>query len=107
MGLETYTLYTNGKRAMEYELSEDTLANMSYYGKAAWEIATNTNTVTIPWLPLSDFAKEHVLELDYTAYGYSVNSGDGNPVMNLNDWAKKGSPKTSEQYFIDIYNYKK
>ena len=105
--LETYTLYTNGKRAMEYELSEDTLANMSYYGKAAWEIATNTNTVTIPWLPLSDFAKEHVLELDYTAYGYSVNSGDGNPVMNLNDWAKKGSPKTSEQYFIDIYNYKK
>lgn len=105
--LETYTLFTNGKRAMEYELSEDTLANMSYYGKAAWEIATNTNTVTIPWLPLSDFAKEHVLELDYTAYGYSVNSGDGNPVMNLNDWAKKGSPKTSEQYFIDIYNYKK
>ena len=105
--LETYTLYTNGKRALQYDLSEDTLSQMSYYGKAAWEIATKTNTITIPWLPLSNFAKEHVLELDYTSYGYSVTSGDGNPVMNLNDWAKKGSPKTSEQYFIDIYNYKK
>ena len=104
--LETYTLYTSSKRALEYELSEETIANMSYYGKAAWEIATNTNTITIPWLPLSDFAKQHVLELDYTSYGYSINSGDGNPVMNLNDWAKKGTPKTSEQYFIDIYNYK-
>ena len=105
--LETYTLYTSSKRAMEYELSEETLANMSYYGKAAWEIAKNTNTITIPWLPLSNFAKEHVLELDYRSYGYAVTSGAGNPVMNLNDWAKKGTPKTSEQYFVNIYNYKK
>lgn len=105
--LETYTLYTSSKRALEYDLSPETLANMSYYGKMAWEISKNTNTITIPWLPLSDFAKEHVLELHYAAYGYSVNSTDGNPVMNLNDWAKKGTPKTSEQYFIDIYNYKK
>lgn len=105
--LETYTLYTSSKRAMEYDLSPETLANMSYYGKAAWEIAKNTNTITIPWLPLSNFAKEHVLELDYASYGYAVTSGDGNPVMNFNDWAKKGTPKTSEQYFIDIYNYKK
>ena len=105
--LETYTLYTSSKRAMEYDLSEQTLSNMSYYGKAAWEISKNTNTITIPWLPLSNFAKEHVLELAYAAYGYSVTSGDGNPVMNLNDWAKQGNPKTSEQYFVDIYNYKK
>lgn len=105
--LETYTQYTSSKRAMEYELSEETLANMSYYGKAAWEIAKHTNTITIPWLPLSNFAKEHVLELDYTSYGYAVTSGAGNPVMNFNDWAKKGTPKTSEQYFVNIYNYKK
>lgn len=105
--LETYTLYTNSKRALEYDLSSETLANMSYYGKAAWEIATKTNTITIPWLPFTNFAKEHVLELDYISYGYSINSGDGNPVMNFNDWAKRGTPKTSEQYFVDIYNYKK
>ena len=105
--LETYTLYTSSKRALEYDLSAETLSNMSYYGKMAWEISEHTNTITIPWLPLSDLAKEHVLELDYAAYGYAVTSGAGNPVMNLNDWAKKGKAKTSEQYFIDIYNYKK
>ena len=114
--LETYTLYTSSKRALQYNLSNETYSKMSYYGKVAWEIANNTNTITIPWLPLSNFAKEHVLELDYASYGYKATYIDkdgkeqpvgGNPVMNFNDWNKKKDPQTSEQYFINIYNYNK
>jgi len=105
--LQTYTQYTHAKRGMEYDLPDDVYNQMSYYGKAAWDISRHTNTITLPWLPLTDLAKEHVLELDYAAYGFSITSGDGNPVMNFNDWAKKGTPKTSDQYFVDIYNYKK
>lgn len=105
--LETYTQYTCSKRALEYEISNETYEAMSYYGKAAWNIAKHTNTITIPWLPLSDFAKQNVLKLDYRTYGYAAQSVGGNPVMNFNDWANRSAPKTSEEYFIEIYNYKK
>lgn len=105
--LETYTKYTCGNRAMIYDISDEAYNSMSYYGKAAWDISRNTNTVTLPWLPLTNGAKEKVLEMDYAKYGFSLDSNDGNPVMNFYDWNKKGTPRTAEQYFVDIYNFKK
>ena len=105
--LETYTVYSTGKRALDYDLTEEAYNSMSYYAKAAWDINRHTNTITLPWLPLTDTAKEHVLELDYAGYGFATNAGEGNPVMYFNDMAKKGTPVTPEQYFINIYNFKK
>lgn len=102
--LETYTVCTHNPRAMVYNISEAAYNQMSYYGKRVWDVSRNYNSVTIPMLPMSNEAKARENEIDYTNLGFATASTSGNPVKNFFDW--NGS-KTSDQYFVDIYNYKK
>lgn len=102
--LETYTVCTHNPRAMVYNISEAAYNQMSYYGKRVWDVSRNYNSATIPMLPMSNEAKARENEIDYTNLGFATASTSGNPVKNFFDW--NGS-KTSDQYFVDIYNYKK
>ena len=102
--LETYTVCTHNPRAMVYNISDAAYNQMSYYGKRVWDVSRNYNSVTIPMLPMSNEAKARENEIDYTNLGFATASTSGNPVKNFFDW--NGS-KTSDQYFVDIYNYKK
>ena len=102
--LETYTFCTHNPRAMVYDISETAYNQMSYYGKCAWDISRNYNSATIPMLPMSNDAKARENEIDYTNLGFATASTDGNPVKNFYNW---GGSKSSDQYFVDIYNYKK
>lgn len=104
--LETYTALSGGMRAMKYEISDTAFDSLPYYTQRAWEIANRTSTVTLPWLPLTKAAQEKVLELDYAKYGFALDANDGNPVKFFYEWDKGGTPKTKEEYFVDIYNFK-
>ena len=101
--LETYTKYSCGMRGMIYDISEETYNNLSYFGKAAWDIARHTNTKMLPWLPLTDGAKEHVSEMDYAKYGFAIDANDGNPIQ----YFANHKSVTPEDYFVQIYNFKK
>lgn len=105
--LETYTVYTHNPRAMIYDISQSAYNQMSYYGKCVWDISRKYDSVTIPLLPMSDAAKARENEIDYTNLGFATATTSGNPVKNFYDWRTQGVSKTSDQYLVDIYNYKK
>ena len=105
--LETYTIYTHCPRAMVYDISSSAYNQMSYYGKCLWDISRNYNSSIIPVLPMSNEAKARESEINYMTLGFATASTDGNPVKNFYNWRVQGNPKTSDQYLVEIYNYKK
>lgn len=105
--LETYTIYTHCPRAMVYDISSSAYNQMSYYGKCLWDISRNYNSSIIPVLPMSNEAKARESEINYMTLGFATASTDGNPVKNFYNWKVQGNPKTSDQYLVEIYNYKK
>ena len=107
--LETYTFYTHCPRAMKYDLSDTIYSQMSYFGKSLWNISRNYNSSIVPIIPMSDTAKARESELDYKKFGFSTAARDGNPVINFYYWQNQKPPinKTSDQYLVEIYNYKR
>ena len=105
--LEVYTIYTHNPRAMVYDISESAYNQMSYYGKCLWDISRNYDSTIIPLLPMSNEAKAKENEIDYTNLGFATATTGGNPVKNFFDWRAQNVNKSSDQYLVDIYNYKK
>lgn len=101
--MELYTKYTNTFRAMDYTLSEDTLASMSTYGKSVYATRNSTDTTVLPWTPISAAARKNASVLSYRTYGFSVNSQEDNPLIYFTDH----KDATAESYFEAIWNYRK
>lgn len=99
--METYTKYTNTFRAMKYDLSEETLASMSSYGKSVYATRNSADTTVLPWMPISATARQNASLLNYRTYGFSVNTQENNPLIYFKDHAGK----TVEEYFQSIWNY--
>jgi hypothetical protein len=93
---------TDMLRALNYELTEDTLQGMSYFGRSAYEFATSANTDVIEWLPTSNTTKKNGTLLDWASYAFSTATGGKNPYLfYFEESNAKVSPAT---YFKDIYN---
>lgn len=101
--MELYTKYTNTFRAMDYTLSEDTLASMSTYGKSVYATRNSADTTVLPWTPISAAARKNASVLSYRTYGFSVNSQEDNPLIYFTDH----KDATAESYFEAIWNYRK
>lgn len=101
--MELYTKYTNTFRAMDYTLSEDTLASMSTYGKSVYATRNSADTTVLPWTPISAAARKNASVLSYRTYGFSVNSQENNPLIYFADHKNA----TAESYFEAIWNYRK
>ena len=101
--LRTYSEYTNTFRAMEYDLTDDILAKMSSYGKSVYETRKSSDTVVLPWMPISATARKNASLLNYRTYGFSVNSQENNPLIYFKDH----SNATVKEYFEAIWNYRK
>lgn len=101
--LRTYSEYTNTFRAMEYDLTDDILAKMSSYGKSVYETRKSSDTVVLPWVPISATARKNASLLNYRTYGFSVNSQENNPLIYFKDH----SNATVKKYFEAIWNYRK
>lgn len=101
--MELYTKYTNTFRAMDYTLSEDTIASMSTYGKSVYATRNSADTTVLPWTPISAAARKNASVLSYRTYGFSVNSQEDNPLIYFTDH----KDATAESYFEAIWNYRK
>ena len=101
--METYTMYTNTFRAMKYDLSEETIKNLSAYGKSVYDTRNSDDTVVLPWTPISQTARKSASLLSYRTYGFSVNTQENNPVVYFKDHGDA----TAESYFEAIWKYRK
>ena len=101
--METYTKYTNTFRAMKYDLSEETIKNLSAYGKSVYDTRNSVDTVVLPWTPISETARKSASLLSYRTYGFSVNTQENNPVVYFKDHGDA----TAESYFEAIWKYRK
>ena len=101
--METYTMYTNTFRAMKYDLSEETIKNLSAYGKSVYDTRNSDDTVVLPWTPISETARKSASLLSYRTYGFSVNTQENNPVVYFKDHGDA----TAESYFEAIWKYRK
>lgn len=101
--METYTKYTNTFRAMDYDLSEETIKNLSAYGKSVYDTRNSDDTVVLPWTPISQTARKSASLLSYRTYGFSVNTQENNPLVYFKDHGDA----TVESYFEAIWKYRK
>lgn len=63
---------TDMLRALNYELTEDTLNGMSYFGRNNYELSRSENTEIIEWLPTTDVAKRNSQLLSWGSYAFST-----------------------------------
>lgn len=93
---------TNMLIAMNYELTEDTLAAMSNYGRSVYQVTRSQNTDMMEWNAASDEAKKRTDLLEWSKYGFSLSSGLINPYMYYFEEATKNNSVVT--YFEGIYS---
>jgi ABC-type glycerol-3-phosphate transport system substrate-binding protein len=119
--LLTFSYYTNMVRSLDYELSDERLAEMGYfssdpkYASTGREfgyftkniyntrLADPTTTLT-PWQPTSDTTRLMTTLLAYRKWGFSAvidNTPFENPLICL----RANESLTEEEYFLAIYKY--
>jgi len=92
---------TNMLFAMNYELTEETLAAMSNYGRSVYQVTRGDNVDMMEWNPSSDEAKKRTDLLEWAAYGFSLSSGLINPYLYF--FEEKTRNNTAIEYFEGIY----
>ena len=80
--MNTFSAHTDMLRAMDYELTQDTLGKMSYYGKNVYEVSRSKNTDWVEWMPKSVEAQKNKSLLDYLTWGYNTSKGS-NPFERM------------------------
>ena len=82
--LNIFSSYTNMLRAMNYNLTDDTLSKMTYFGKQNYALARSANTDWIDWLPTSPETKKNKGLMDYLEWGFKTGNGS-NPFSYFYD----------------------
>ncbi len=77
--LNVFTKHTQAFRAMDYTLTDDTLANMTYYGKSAYEVYKDSNIVA--WLPTEATSQNNLSVVAYRMYGVTNGISDGSSAL--------------------------
>ncbi len=77
--LNTFTKHTQAFRSMDYTLTDDTLSNMTYYGKSAYEVYKDTSVIA--WLPTEDAPQNNLSVVAYRMYGVTNGVSDGSSAL--------------------------
>lgn len=119
--LLTFTYYTNMFRAMEYDISDERLAELGYFTtdsqyassnrefgyftKQVYAVRKADPTYTIlPWQPVSDATRNVTTLLSYRKWGFSAQI-DGKSYDNPLTCLRSNEKLSSEDYFMSIYRY--
>ncbi len=78
--LNTFTKHTQAFRAMDYDLSDETLANMTYYGKSAYAAFKDTSVVA--WLPTTEVTQNNLSVMGYRMYAVTNGVSDGTSTLS-------------------------
>lgn len=98
--LNIFSKYTQAFRSMTYTLSEDTLANMTYYGKSAYEVYKDSHVIS--WLPTTEVTQNNLSNIAYRVYAVTNGRSDGiSPMAALHN--KRFN--SASEYFEATKNY--
>ena len=89
-------------RGMDYEIKEENLEKMTYYGKANYEMSRANTTEWIEWLPTTMIAKQNTAMLSSNSWGFN----DGKETNPFKYYRANESVEPAE-YFAKIYKYYK
>lgn len=98
--LNTFSVNTDMLRAMDYEVTEQNLNKMSYYGRDNYRLSRAETTDWVDWVPMSDATKSNPSLVEANVWGFS-NGSISNPFI----YFAENRSATVEDYFLDIYNY--
>lgn len=99
--MNTFTRYTDAVRMMNYELSDETLSQITEYGKRAYAFYRAPTTKHLDWRPQSQAASAKTSALSYRKWGFSTSANDDNPFIYF--YNNKG--KSGEDLFAAINQY--
>lgn len=98
--LNIFSKYTQAFRSMTYTLSEDTLANMTYYGKSAYEVYKDSHVIS--WLPTTEVTQNNLSNIAYRVYAVTNGRSDGiSPMAAL----RNKRFNSASEYFEATKNY--
>lgn len=98
--LNIFSKYTQAFRSMTYTLSKDTLANMTYYGKSAYEVYKDSHVIS--WLPTTEVTQNNLSNIAYRVYAVTNGRSDGiSPMAALHN--KRFN--SASEYFEATKNY--
>ncbi len=108
--MNIFCQYTNMMRPFNYTLTEETLSNMSTYGKEMYRIhqeaaATQNGTAQYPiyiqdCYPITDAAIKNTTLLNPKLWGWTNNAGQVNPMVVF----KENATMTAAEYFKSLYD---
>ena len=100
--MNTFSVNTDMLRAMNYEITEENLGKMTYYGRSNYEMSRSEKTDWLEWLPTSLIAKQNSAMLASKNWGFS----DGKEI-NPFKYYRANEGTDAAAYFTKIYNYYK
>ena len=100
--MNTFSVNTDMLRAMNYEITEENLNKMTYYGQSNYEMSRSEKTDWLEWLPTSLIAKQNSAMLASKNWGFS----DGKEI-NPFKYYRVNEGTDAAAYFTKIYNYYK
>ncbi len=103
--MNVFSKDTDMLRSLNYELTDDTLNGMSYFGRNNYYLSRSENTEWIEWVGTTDTTKRQTALLEWSKYGYLLSDGSANP---FTFWKEESNANvTAEQYFKNVYDYYK
>lgn len=103
--LNTFTSYTDIMREFDYELTQESLDRMSYFGKSVYEMYNGKNKDNydiIETNPLSATGIKNSSLINYRNWGFKNPDGTSNPFLVYSTNSTKN--KSAAKYVLEIYN---
>ena len=101
--MSLFSVYTDTLRAMDYKISDENLAKMSYYGRNNYVTSRAETTDWIDWLPTTTVTKLNASMLDTESWGFNNGTSTSAPFTYYKD-NKNTDPV---DYFRQIWKYYK
>ena len=101
--MNTFSRYTDMVRLMDYELTDETLGSMTYYGKMAYQYFRAPSTKHLDWRPMNQSAASKATALGYRKWGFSIDASNDNPFKIFYE----GKASSGEDLFAKINKYYK
>lgn len=100
--MNTFSERTDMLRAMDYEITDETLAKMTYYGRDNYALSRAETTDWIDWVPTSLTTKQNSTLVETASWAYNTGVGTKNPFIYYTTSATKSTAPS--EYFKQIVN---
>lgn len=101
--MNLFSVYTDTLRGMDYEISAENLAKMSYYGRNNYETSRAATTDWIEWMPTTTTAKLNASMLNSSKWGFNNGTSTTAPFTYFKDH----KDVSAIDYFNQILNHYK